>query len=731
MKEINSLKICFVSNEIWPGTGGGIGRLISENARLLAEEGFIPVFLLDVDNQVRDVFLSYARKHMPEARVYTVDGLLSDHFRELQKYGEPSIGEKAFGYYHYWRSYLIDLCLQHLLAVENPDGIEFADYLGQGYVYFKMRPLRESCASVPAWVRLHGSAELCDAADGKDKFSPDGLQLYDMERYCLARCDRWVAPSSGVKEWYGEYYGLDKNCLLSAPAFQRLGPGCSHPRRKIPGNPRRVLFYGKLQRLKGVDLLVQAALMFLRREDPDAQFLLVGPDVPAADGYSTQLKLEALIPAQFRDNFIFRGKIEPVELPQLAAGCDLAVIPSRVETFCLAAHELNWIGIPLLVNDIPGLAGFFVDGENCLKFKRTAEGIYQRLKFFYNRPEKVEQLQWRTPEPDMPVAELYRALCSGTGGCPAGAAGTAQEPPVAVLSAGADPPGQSLPALDYSNLVFEGSADRRARFGNQGIKAEYCIFLPPGSIVRPEFLPLAIAMLEADPRLAGVTCFAAVSGAAAVEEKYIIACDLNKYLIFIDNVMVALPVLWRCRAVAGLCPEDFTEPGSLWAFLGALAAEGKVVGVLPRVLAELTGGSAGGTERFQRLLKSQAPYLKKNFAGVISLFYHFWAGARSENRRLSRQNNDLRKNCDELWAEVKKLGADWEEQRKILAAKEEVCAQLWGDLSESRRLLEDTQNELKLSREKMNSLLSYLENKKIVRLISAAGLLDIKPFGEG
>ncbi|WP_161486092.1 glycosyltransferase family 4 protein, partial [Desulfotomaculum copahuensis] len=388
------MTVCFVSNEIWPGTGGGIGRLLGENAAQLARQGVRPLMLLDVAERQKEAFMAYAAANIPGAAVHTVDGLLTARREEMRAYGEPEAGPDDFRFYYYWRAYLVDLCLQFLLDRERVDGIEFADYLGQGYVYFKMRPQRGR-TDVPAWVRLHGSAEICDAADGKELFTPDRRQLYDMERFCLACCDSWLAPSAGTVRWYADHYALEKQCLVQPPGYQCPGPGGAHPRRREPARPPRVLFYGKLQHIKGADLLVRAAVEYLSRDEPEAGFLLAGPDMPAANGESTQAQLERLIPDCFRENFTFTGKIDPAELPALALACDLAVIPSRAETFCLAAHELNWIGIPLLLSDIPGLADFFRDGENCLKFNGTAEDLYRRLKQFFAGPDTAARLQRR------------------------------------------------------------------------------------------------------------------------------------------------------------------------------------------------------------------------------------------------------------------------------------------------------------------------------------------------
>ncbi|TEB09721.1 glycosyltransferase family 4 protein [Pelotomaculum propionicicum] len=761
--------ICFVSGEIWPGNGGGIGRLLSENARLLTGS-VTPVFLLDIDDMARDTFQSYAEVYIPGARIYTVDGLLASHASELRRYGDPRIGLPDFKYFHYWRSYLIDLCLQHILAVENVSGIEFADYLGQGYIYFKMRLLRESCRNIPAWVRLHGSAEICDEADGKDKFTPARLRLYDMERYCLARCDRWVAPSAAVRDWYGQYYELKKNCLTSPPGFQHLGPGQTHPRRPDPARPRRVLFYSKLQRLKGVDLLVRAALEFLRRDDSGAEFLLVGPDVPDASGASTKERLERMIPQRYRANFIFKGKIEPSELPEIAAGCDLAVIPSRFESFCLAAHELNWIGIPLLVNDIPGFADFFVDGQNCLKFEGTAINLYRRLQQFFNRPDILKRLRRRAPGPDLSVPDLYGALSSAAGLDPVIVKRPVEEPPVAIFTGGEAPSAEvaaSLAALNYSNwrVWYSGEdgppgdlsdsrlmpeeqlcqrlPDGGRRLRRENAKFDFYLFLPEQALPRPDFLNQAVAALTAEPGLAGVTCYAALDGPGPEGEEYIIPFDLNRYLIFTENVTGGLPVLWRRETVAGRRLEELVEPAAIWSFLCSLAAAGKQIAVLPRLLMDMRGREV---PRFSvSIIEEHSGYVRKNATGLMRLFIFLLEETRGGNHVLRRRVAELEKVNGDLWAEVKKLGASWEELRSYTLAKEEVCTELWNDLVESRAKIEqlhcqlneangaavEMRRKIEEQQAEMESLISFLEKKKLVRLLTATGLWDEKYFRRG
>lgn len=726
MKKNNRKSICFVSDEIWPGTGGGIGRLISENGRLLGQKGITPVFLLDVDDQVRDTFLPYAAECIPRSRVYTVNNLLANCGQELKQFGQINMSLTDFDYYFYWRAYLIAMCLEYILTLENIDGIELPDYLGQGFIYLKKRNLQNNTRNIPVWVRLHGSAGIWNEVDGVDTYKPDRLQLYDMESFCLLNCDGWVAPSSGVIEWYGNYYGATKPCFISPPGFQRLGPGFVHPRRPDPDRPRRVLFYGKMQWVKGPDLLIKAALEFLQRDDPSTEFLFVGPDVEL-DGKSTQKCLERLIPEEYREKFHFPGKIDPEELTELACGCDIAVVPSRAETFCLAAHELNWIGIPLLVSEIPGL-DFFVERENCLKFDGTVEGLYRQLRFFFQNPGGFQNISWQVPDPGIPVDELYENICDHS------------KTSIKLMQA---PEKQVAVLIDSNNALREMVDCLRAQDYEHWqvwpveageninrINADFCLFFPQGVRLRPQFLRLALQALENDFNLAGITCYAATEGTG---KKYTVPYDLNPYLIFAENILGAVPILWRRDVVEQLNVHDLSDPAALWSFLCTTGVRGESVAVLPYVLVDIVDPVRQPVH--VPLIKSHDTYVRENALELGQMYLTFVNLLKNRNSNLQNRVRELEEIRDKMWAELKSLGVSWEEQKSYITGKEAECARLWealqksrGQLDKYKHDLDKCKDELNKCRENTDSLLSYLDNSKTFKLMNSTGLLDIERF---
>jgi hypothetical protein len=125
----------------------------------------------------------------------------------------------------------------------------------------------------------------------------------------------------------------------------------------------------------------------------------VGHDTsyPWCPGGSFQGYLEEL--AQSTKNQLhFHGRMGLKDVHELAQACDLAVIPSRVETFCQAAHELNWMGIPLVISDIPPFRDHFQDGVNARIIPSRDDGLTEIFQQIYQKGEIDFCPEWNAPE---------------------------------------------------------------------------------------------------------------------------------------------------------------------------------------------------------------------------------------------------------------------------------------------------------------------------------------------
>ena len=642
--------LCFVSNEIFPGTMGGIGKLIGGLAQHLSAAGWRLTFLLAVEPEQAAIFRRHAAAHLPNATVYALDDLLADLAPDEQ------IPLWGFGFAHYYLSHRVALALQRICARTRVDAVEFNDYLGLGYVALKWRRLwGDAFSGVRMWVRVHGSNEVCQRADDNLSYTREQLHLFAAERYCLRHADAWICPSHGTAAWYRELYGGDTMpTATSAPAFERLGPGRSHPRTLAL--PQRLLYYGKLQHLKGADTFVRAAVLLCETSDAPIEFELVGHDVTGNGRYvSYQRELARLIPPHWRDRFHFRGRIDARELEQVALACTLAVIPSRVETFCLAAHELNWIGIPIVLNDLPAFRDFFHDRRDCRLYDGTPEGLARVLRELLSQPDPFASWGWTASDVAAHNRDLalYQGLVEQV--APRVPAPPQEaEPLVSIvvpyynMHAYIDALLASVCASSYRNweliLVDDGSPDpeaqqkladlerahaddrfrivRKANGGlgsarNAGIalaRGAYILPLDSDDVIHRDYLARGVQALGRAPDLAAVSCFVSYFRDGDPPEThidYVIPYDLHPLLITLENRAGVACSLFRREVFEALRYNEELTSYEDWDLWWQLAETGRQAEVMPAILYRYRRRSGS---MFNTTGVSQHPYLLASFA---------------------------------------------------------------------------------------------------------------------
>ena len=124
---------------------------------------------------------------------------------------------------------------------------------------------------------------------------------------------------------------------------------------------RRILFIGRLSKIKGVDVLIRAM------EGIENAHLLV-----AGDGEQRR-ELESLA-GRLSISASFFGQVGATERDELLSTCDAVVIPSlvmpcgRTEGMPVVCFEAMAAGRPVLASRVGGLAEIISDGENGLLF---------------------------------------------------------------------------------------------------------------------------------------------------------------------------------------------------------------------------------------------------------------------------------------------------------------------------------------------------------------------------
>ena len=130
--------------------------------------------------------------------------------------------------------------------------------------------------------------------------------------------DRFVAPSSVMREkMIAGGYAAER--IVHLPTFVALGPPDPTPERL-----RRIVYVGRLEPIKGTDVLVEAFAALGREPDlGDVELAIVGDDsTPHA------LTLKDRVRARRLENVVFTGLLDEAGVARMLSGSLLSVVPS-------------------------------------------------------------------------------------------------------------------------------------------------------------------------------------------------------------------------------------------------------------------------------------------------------------------------------------------------------------------------------------------------------------------
>lgn len=192
---------------------------------------------------------------------------------------------------------------------------------------------------VPVVHSMH-TLGLVKAAEGSH---PEPADRIDAELRIVAAADRLVANTTVEGDELVGRYGADRERIAV------VHPGVDTEVFAPVADPSRdyVVFAGRLQPLKGVDVLLRAAA------------LLADVDVVVIGGRSGPAPYDL---AGLHDRVRFLPPLPQPELARWLANAALVAMPSHSESFGLVALEAQACGTPVLAARVGGLPTVVVDG---------------------------------------------------------------------------------------------------------------------------------------------------------------------------------------------------------------------------------------------------------------------------------------------------------------------------------------------------------------------------------
>ncbi|MBO0683861.1 MAG: glycosyltransferase [Candidatus Dormibacteraeota bacterium] len=136
---------------------------------------------------------------------------------------------------------------------------------------------------------------------------------------------------------------------------------------------RPFLFVGRLERLKGVEVILRAlALVTQAGRHPEARLLVLGEDSRTGGESEKRRLMRLACDLGLEDKVEFPGSVPQSKLPAYYAAAEACLMPSYSESFGLVGLEAQACGTPVVVSREAGLAslirdgvtGFLVDGPD-------------------------------------------------------------------------------------------------------------------------------------------------------------------------------------------------------------------------------------------------------------------------------------------------------------------------------------------------------------------------------
>ena len=332
---------------------GGMNVYVQQLTRHLGLKGVhVDVFTRSQDEHIPQVLhdLGYGNRvvHIPAGpEVPLSKPELAQYLGEFEKGIKFFAAKKGLKYdlihSHYWMS---GIAAKALKKDWNVPILHMFHTLG------KMKnSIAQSEAEIEGDYRINGEMEVLRAADGL------------------------VVATQAEKDQLKTLYGIKDLPMAIIPPgvdtahFYPIPKDEAKEVINVPENDRMILFVGRIERLKGIDTLLQAISILSKNGALKCcnYFLVIIGGNPEYEGNGNEGELSRLMKMceeiGIGDLVLFLGNRSQDTLPYYYSAAECVVMPSHYESFGMVALEAMACGTPVIASQVGGLAYLVQDGE--------------------------------------------------------------------------------------------------------------------------------------------------------------------------------------------------------------------------------------------------------------------------------------------------------------------------------------------------------------------------------
>ena len=390
-----------------PGTrdSGGMNVYIRELSRQMGRRAHtMDVFTRRVDPKAPQVAVIDER-----TRVIQIDA------------GPPGAAKRSI------RRYLPQFA-QGVLDFQASTGAEYDLVHSHYWLSGSVGQMLKTAWGVPHVVMFHTLAE----AKNRHHFNErEPAYRVEGERIVAGEADRIICAGEGEKEMLVGLYGAQPNrvsivpCGVDTMRFRPMKKARVRCKLGMPEDEPVILFVGRIEPLKGIDVLIRAAAQI---ESP-FRLLVVGGDEKDAERKQGLMDLASEMGVAERVKFL--DAVPHKDLPLYYNAADVCVVPSYYESFGLVAVEAMACGVPVIASRVGGLKETVLDGRTgYLVPWRCPEPFAERLELLLSnetlrrsmgREARAAAERFRWSEVAARVEDVYHDLVSQYRGVAVGA----------------------------------------------------------------------------------------------------------------------------------------------------------------------------------------------------------------------------------------------------------------------------------------------------------------------
>ncbi|UJF34266.1 glycosyltransferase family 4 protein [Paenibacillus hexagrammi] len=357
------MNICLVSRELYPFQKAGIGVYIHNLTKLLVEHNHRVIIITSKENAN-----AYNKK--------SKQSNISVHGVDVEE------GSTLFEDFNYAYSYSAYLKLKQVHEDNPIDLVEFADYFGESFFSIIYKNARNEFKNIPFVIKLHAPTYECNVANQLDTVENS---ITRQEDFAIKNVEYLYAISNFMKDTISKRLGrLDIEVVYN---MIELPSDCIAQNNisDIIEN-KFVLFVGRLEVLKGIDIFVRAAVKFLQLNKANFKFVIIGRNVVnVISNRMIKDELLEIIPNELQKFFIWIDPLSLEELVWFYKHAYVSVFPSRFEGFGNVCVEAMTMGSPVIVSDKTALQEVIDNGSYGLSFANgDADDLYSKLTYIIN-----------------------------------------------------------------------------------------------------------------------------------------------------------------------------------------------------------------------------------------------------------------------------------------------------------------------------------------------------------